>query len=152
LRNYGSEEKYYNDFLGLNSRLDELQAAFLNVKLANLDKENQHRITMAKRYLAEIKNDKISLPFYDHSDNHVFHLFVIRTKNRTELQTYLTENGIQTQIHYPIPPHKQKALKQFNHLSFPISEQIHDEVVSLPISPVMTNDEVDFVIKTLNQF
>jgi dTDP-4-amino-4,6-dideoxygalactose transaminase len=152
LRNYGSEEKYYNDFLGINSRLDELQAAFLNVKLPNLDKENQHRITMSKRYLAEIKNDKISLPFYDHSDNHVFHLFVIRTKNRTELQTYLTENGIQTQIHYPIPPHKQKALKQFNHLSFPISEQIHDEVVSLPISPVMTNDEVDFVIKTLNQF
>ena len=152
LRNYGSEEKYYNDFIGVNSRLDELQAAFLNVKLSNLDKENQHRITIAKRYLAEIKNDKISLPFYDNSDNHVFHLFVIRTENRILLQNYLTENGIQTQIHYPIPPHKQKALKQFNYLSFPISERIHNEVLSLPISPVMANNEVDFVVKILNQF
>ena len=152
LRNYGSEVKYKNDFIGVNSRLDELQAAFLNVKLPHLDKENQRRIEIAKRYLAEIKNDKIKLPFYDNSANHVFHLFVIRTQNRTELQNYLTENGIQTQIHYPIPPHKQKALKQFNHLSFSISEKMHDEVLSLPMSPVMTDDEVDFVVKIINQF
>jgi dTDP-4-amino-4,6-dideoxygalactose transaminase len=152
LRNYGSEVKYHNDFVGINSRLDELQAAFLNVKLSNLDKENQHRIMIARRYLAEIKNDKISLPFYDNSDNHVFHLFIIRTKNRVELQNYLAENGIQTQIHYPIPPHKQKAMSQFNDLSFPISERIHNEVLSLPISPVMNDEEVDFVVKTVNQW
>jgi dTDP-4-amino-4,6-dideoxygalactose transaminase len=132
--------------------LDEIQAAFLNVKLPNLDTENQRRVAIAKRYLAEIKNDKISLPFYDNSDNHVFHLFIIRTKNRMELQSYLAENGIQTQIHYPIPPHKQKALPQFNLLLFPISELLHNEVLSLPISPVMTEDEVDYVVKMMNQW
>ena len=152
LRNYGSEVKYHNDFIGVNSRLDEIQAAFLNVKLPNLDNENQRRVAIAKRFLAEIKNDKIVLPLFDNSNNHVFHLFVIRTQNRTVLQNYLTENGIQTQIHYPIPPHKQKALKQFNHLSFPISDKMHDEVLSLPMSPVMTNDEVDFIIKILNKW
>lgn len=152
LRNYGSEVKYQNDFIGVNSRLDELQAAFLNVKLPHLDQDNQRRITIAKRYLAEIKNDKIKLPFYDNSTNHVFHLFVIRTKNRAELQNYLTQNGIQSQIHYPIPPHKQKALSQWNKLSFPITEKMHDEVLSLPMSPVLTDDEVSFVIKMINQF
>lgn len=152
LRNYGSEVKYHNDFIGVNSRLDELQAAFLNVKLPDLDKDNQRRRAIAKRYLSEIKNDKISLPFYNGSENHVFHLFVIRTKNRTDLQTYLTENGIQSQIHYPIPPHKQKALLQFAHLSFPITEMMHDEVLSLPMSPVLTDDEVDYVVKISNQF
>ena len=150
LRNYGSEIKYHNDFIGVNSRLDELQAAFLNVKLPDLDKDNQRRRAIAKRYLSEIKNDKISLPFYNGSENHVFHLFVIRTKNRTDLQSYLTENGIQSQIHYPIAPHKQKALSQFAHLSFPITEMMHDEVLSLPMSPVLTDDEVDYVIKMLN--
>ena len=152
LRNYGSQVKYHNDFIGINSRLDELQAAFLNVKLPNLDEDNSKRIALAKRYLAEIKNDKIILPFYDNSENHVFHLFVIRVKNRTKLQEYLMENGIQTQIHYPIPPHKQKALQHLQHLSFPITEKIHDEALSLPMSPVMTDDEVDFVIKILNQW
>lgn len=152
LRNYGSEVKYHNDFIGVNSRLDELQAGFLNVKLPNLDQDNSKRIAIAKRYLAEIKNDKIALPFYDDSKNHVFHLFVIQVQNRTKLQNYLMENGIQTQIHYPIPPHKQKALPQFNHLSFPITEKIQDEVLSLPMSPVMTDDEVDFVINVVNQF
>lgn len=152
LRNYGSEVKYQNDFIGVNSRLDELQAAFLNVKLPNLDEDNSKRIAIAKRYLAEIKNDKIALPFHDDSKNHVFHLFVIRVQNRTKLQNYLMENGIQTQIHYPIPPHKQKALEHLQHLSFPITEQIHDEALSLPMSPVMTDDEVDFVINVVNQF
>jgi dTDP-4-amino-4,6-dideoxygalactose transaminase len=152
LRNYGSEVKYHNDYIGVNSRLDELQAAFLNVKLPHLDQENQRRREIAKRYLSEIKNPKIGLPFYDNSQNHVFHLFVIRTKNRTELQNYLTENGIQTQIHYPIPPHKQKALKDFNHLSFPITEQMHNEVLSLPMSPVLTDEEVGFVIEILNRW
>ena len=152
LRNYGSEIKYYNDYIGVNSRLDELQAAFLNVKLPNLDTENEKRRIIAKRYLSEIKNDKITLPFYDNSLNHVFHLFVIRSGNRTELQKFLSENSIQTVIHYPIPPHQQKALSNCNHLSFPITEKIHDEVLSLPMSPVLTAVEVDYIIKILNQF
>ena len=150
LRNYGSEVKYYNDFIGVNSRLDELQAAFLNVKLPNLDSDNQHRKTIANRYLSEIKNDKIMLPFWDFSDNHVFHLFVIRTSKRSELQDYLKQNGIETILHYPVPPHKQKAFENWNHLSFPITEKIHNEILSLPISPIMTADEVDFVIQKLN--
>ena len=152
LSNYGSEIKYYNDYIGVNSRLDELQAAFLNVKLPNLDTENEKRRIIAKRYLSEIKNDKITLPFYDNSLNHVFHLFVIRSGNRTELQKFLSENSIQTVIHYPIPPHQQKALSNCNHLSFPITEKIHDEVLSLPMSPVLTMVEVDYIIKILNQF
>ena len=150
LRNYGSEVKYYNDYIGINSRLDELQAAFLNVKLPNLDADNEHRRIVAKRYLSEIKNDKITLPFWDYTNNHVFHLFVILTEKREELQDYLKQNGIETMIHYPVPPHKQKALKNWNHLSFPITEKIHKEVLSLPISPVITADEVDFVIQKLN--
>ena len=152
LSNYGSETKYYNDYIGVNSRLDELQAAFLNVKLPYLDAENEKRRIIAKRYLSEIKNDKIILPFYDNLSNHVFHLFVIRTEKRTELQTFLLDNGIQAMIHYPIPPHKQKALVSFNNLSFPLTEKIHDEVLSLPISPVLTMVEVDYIIKIVNQW
>ncbi|MFC6097757.1 DegT/DnrJ/EryC1/StrS family aminotransferase [Flavobacterium qiangtangense] len=152
LRNYGSEKKYVNDFIGVNSRLDELQAGFLNIKLPNLDNENRFRKEIAKRYISEIKNDKITLPFYDNSENHVFHVFVIRTKNRDELQEFLLANNIQTLIHYPIPPHKQKALSFLENLSFPITEKIHNEVLSLPISPVMTKDEVDCVIEILNKY
>lgn len=152
LRNYGSEKKYYNDFIGFNSRLDEIQAAFLNVKLPYLEAENTVRKTIAKQYLTEIKNDKITLPSWNFSDNHVFHLFVIRTQNRNELQHYLNENGIETLIHYPVPPHQQKALSHWNHLSFPITEMIHNEVLSLPMSPVMTDDEVTKVITVLNQY
>lgn len=152
LRNYGSEVKYHNDHIGVNSRLDELQAAFLNVKLGNLDSDNEQRRVIARRYLAEINNDKIVLPYWDLSKNHVFHLFVIRTKNRAELQQYLSQKGIQTVIHYPIPPHKQKALSEWNNLSFPITEKIHDEVLSLPISPVLTADEVDTIITVLNRY
>jgi dTDP-4-amino-4,6-dideoxygalactose transaminase len=152
LRNYGSEKKYHNEFIGTNSRLDELQAALLNVKLPYLDSDNEKRIAIAKRYLSEIKNDKIILPTWDLSDNHVFHLFVIRTNNREQFQNYLSENEIETMIHYPIPPHKQKAFATWNSLSFPITEQIHNEVLSLPISPIMTDEEVDFVIETINNY
>jgi dTDP-4-amino-4,6-dideoxygalactose transaminase len=152
LRNYGSEIKYQNEYIGINSRLDELQAAFLNVKLPHLDKENNIRKTIANRYLSEIKNAKIILPFWDLSDNHVFHLFVIRTKSRDDLQNYLLENGIQTMTHYPIPPHKQKAFLSWNDLYFPITEKIHNEILSLPISPVLTDDEVGFVIEVLNKY
>ena len=152
LRNYGSTIKYQNEFIGINSRLDEIQAAFLNVKLPYLNAENQIRSSIAKRYLLEIKNTKITLPFWDFSSNHVFHLFVIRCDNRDKLQDYLKQNGIETMIHYPIAPHQQKALENWNHLSFPITEKIHNEVLSLPISPVLTKVEVDFIIQKLNEW
>ena len=152
LRNYGSKVKYENEIIGVNSRLDELQAAFLNVKLPELDKENQIRRKIAKRYLSEIKNNKIVLPFWDNSENHVFHLFVIRTANRNELKEYLLKNGIETMIHYPIPPHKQKALKNWNCLSFPIAEKIHDEVLSIPLNGALTEIEIDRIITTLNNY
>lgn len=152
LRNYGSEKKYQNEFVGVNSRLDELQAAFLNVKLPNLNNDNQKRREVARRYLTEIKNDKIILPFWDFSKNHVFHLFVVRTENRDYLQQYLLENEIQTMVHYPIAPHKQEAFSDWNNLSFPITERIHREVLSLPMGPVLTNDEISFVIETLNKY
>lgn len=153
LRNYGSEKKYHNQIVGVNSRLDEVQAAVLDVKLKHLAKDTQKRRAIAKRYSTEIKNLNIELPQWDFDkQNHVFHLYVIRTKHREKLQAYLTEHAIQTIVHYPIPPHKQKAYQSLNHLSFPITEQIHDEVLSLPISPVMEKEEVDFVIKTLNAY
>jgi dTDP-4-amino-4,6-dideoxygalactose transaminase len=152
LRNYGSQTKYQNEFIGVNSRLDELQAAFLNVKFPHLDDDNNKRKEIAKSYLSNIKNDKINLPFWDLSGNHVFHLFVIRTQNRDELQNLLVEKGIQTIIHYPVPPHKQKALTDWNYFSFPITEKIHNEVLSLPMSPVLTMDEVDFVVSILNEY
>lgn len=152
LRNYGSAVKYENEFIGINSRLDELQAAFLNVKLPHLNKENKRRREIAKYYLSGIKNEKVVLPFYDDSENHVFHLFVIRTNNRKDLQEYLLQNNIQTLIHYPVPPHQQKAFAAWNNWSFPVTEQIHREVLSLPISPVMTDVEIDFVIEVLNRY
>lgn len=152
LRNYGSTIKYQNDYIGINSRLDEIQAAFLNVKLPNLNAENKIRCSIAKRYLTEIKNTKITLPFWDFSANHVFHLFVVRCENRYELQDYLKQNGIETMIHYPIASHQQKALENWNYLSFPITEKIHNEVLSLPISPVLTAVEVDFIIQKLNEW
>jgi len=152
LRNYGSKKKYHNEYIGVNSRLDELQAGFLNLKLPNLDSDNEKRRNVAKRYLSEIKNDKIVLPFWDFSNNHVFHLFVIRTEDREKLQEYLTQHNIQTVIHYPIPPHKQKAFLEWNNLSFPITEKIHNEVLSLPISPVLTDEEITFIIEILNQY
>jgi dTDP-4-amino-4,6-dideoxygalactose transaminase len=150
LRNYGSEVKYQNEYIGVNSRLDEIQAAFLNVKLPHLDLENNYRKTIARRYLSEINNNKIILPFWDLSDNHVFHLFVVRTENRSDLQNFLLANGIATMIHYPIAAHQQKAFESWNNMSFPITEKIHNEVLSLPMSPVLTMDEVDNIISVLN--
>ncbi len=152
MRNYGSEQKYYNDFIGCNSRLDEIQAAFLNVKLPNLDAENEQRKMVANAYLTQIKNPKIILPKYSGQMDHNFHLFVIRTENRENLQLYLQENGIQSQIHYPVAPHKQKALAAWNDWSFPITEKIHKEVLSIPMSPVMTMADTNRVIQILNQY
>jgi dTDP-4-amino-4,6-dideoxygalactose transaminase len=150
IRNYGSNQKYHNDYIGVNSRLDELQAAFLNVKLPHLNAENEARKKIAKRYLSEIKNAKIVLPTCENFEKHVFHLFVIRTENRDDLQEYLLKNGIETLIHYPIPPHQQKALPDFNQLSLPITEKIHREVLSLPMSSVLTNEEISNIITSLN--
>ena len=124
----------------------------MNVKLPNLDIENEQRRVVAKRYLNEIINDKIVLPNWGFSNNHVFHLFVIRTQDRADLQNYLSQKGIQTAIHYPVPPHKQKALSEWSKLSFPITEKIHNEVLSLPLNPVLTEDEVDYIIATLNTY
>jgi len=152
LRNYGTSSKYVNDELGFNSRLDELQAAFLNIKLVSLDNDNDQRRLIANRYLSEIKNEKISLPFYNNSRNHVFHLFVVMVEDRDFFTQYLSRNEIGYLIHYPIAPHRQMALKEFSHLIFPISEKIHAEVVSLPMSPVMSNEEVDRVISVLNNY
>lgn len=153
LANYGSNQKYVNIYKGLNSRLDEIQAAVLDVKLKFIDEENARRREIAKRYLSEIKNDKIVLPVNPEDEKeHVWHLFVIRTQEREKLQNYLTDNGVQTLIHYPIPPHKQQAYKEMNDLNFPVTEQIHEEVLSLPISPVMDDDEVSAVINTINNY
>lgn len=152
MRNYGSKVKYENEIIGVNSRLDELQAAFLNIKSKQLDSENEFRRSIAKRYLSEIKNDKIVMPNWDLSQNHVFHLFVIRTSNRMDLQNYLKENGIETMIHYPIPPHKQKALASWNQLSFPITKKIHDEVLSIPLNSGLKASEIQHIITTLNNY
>jgi dTDP-4-amino-4,6-dideoxygalactose transaminase len=152
LRNYGSKVKYENEIIGVNSRLDELQAAFLNLKLPHLESENEFRRRLAKRYLLEINNEKIILPQWDGTENHVFHLFVVRTQNRAALQEYLKSQGIETMIHYPIPPHKQKALFKWNNLSFPITEKIHDEVLSIPLNSSLSEDEIQHIIATLNRY
>jgi dTDP-4-amino-4,6-dideoxygalactose transaminase len=159
LGNYGSKQKYVNEYQGLNSRLDEIQAAFLDVKLRYIDAENQYRRVIAARYLLEINNPLIQLHFpvsaqFSVSENkeHVWHLFVIRCKQREKLQNYLAEHGIQTLIHYPIPPNKQLAYKELNTFDYPLTNTIHEEVVSLPISPVMTHEEVTRVIEALNLF
>ena len=152
LRNYGSHKKYENIYQGLNSRLDEIQAAFLNVKLKYIQADILERRRVANYYLENIKNPEIILPEVLNEAGHVWHLFVIRTSKRKELQNYLTDNGVQTLIHYPIPPHKQLAYSAFNELSFPITEKIHDEVLSLPISAVMSENEINRVIYSVNAF
>ncbi|EED1423664.1 TPA: DegT/DnrJ/EryC1/StrS family aminotransferase, partial [Escherichia coli] len=138
LRNYGSKIKYKHEFKGVNSRLDEIQAAFLNVKLNYLDDDIRIRRNIANRYLNEIKNELIVLPTISSEENHVWHLFVIRIKDRDSLQHYLTKHNIQTVIHYPTPPHRQLAYKEFKDLCFPLSEELHREVISIPMDPTLT--------------
>ena len=150
LRNYGSHTKYENLYQGVNSRLDEIQAAVLNVKLKNLDKDNAHRRKISKYYRENIKNSLIILPDTCDENSHAWHVFAIRTENRDRLQKYLTQNEIQTLIHYPIPPHKQKAYSKWNNLILPVTEKIHNEILSLPISPVMTEDEAKKVVEVIN--
>ena len=176
IANYGSDRKYHHIYKGVNSRLDEIQAAVLDVKLKYLDEDNEKRREIAEYYLENIKNPKIILPYtplppsgtspargadasredLEKLENTplqtVWHVFPVRTENRDEFQKYLTDNGIQTIIHYPTPPHKQLAYKEWNNLSFPISEEIHRTIISLPISPVMTDDEVKKVVEVVNAF
>ena len=152
LRNYGSEKKYTNKIIGYNSRLDDIQAAFLSIKLKTLDKDNQRRRVIAKSYLEGIKNSKIQLPFYDGSENHVFYAFAIEVENRTDFSNYLTQHKIEWLIHYPIPPHKQEALKSFSHFNLILTENIHKRILSLPISPVLNDKEVQTVIDVINNY
>ncbi|GAD28970.1 glutamine--scyllo-inositol transaminase [Photobacterium leiognathi lrivu.4.1] len=152
LRNYGSHKKYENLYQGINSRLDEIQAAMLRVKLKFLGQETARRREIANCYRSEITNPLIQLPEWNNDENHVFHLFVIRTENRDELQKYLTDNSIQTVIHYPIPPHKQPAYARWNQKTFPITEKIHQQVLSLPIDPTMTDDCINTVIRIINGY
>lgn len=153
IANYGSEVKYKNIYKGINSRLDEIQAAVLNVKLHKLDIDNSHRRKIAMLYLKHIKNPKVILPSCPLEDaSHVWHLFVIRTENRYELQKYLANNDIGTLIHYPIPPHKQYAYFEWGSLSYPLSERIHNEVISLPISQVQEDFHTQHVINVINKY
>jgi dTDP-4-amino-4,6-dideoxygalactose transaminase len=159
LGNYGSKVKYVNDYQGLNSRLDEIQAAFLDIKLKYIDLENQRRREIAQYYCENIKHPAIILPMQNNLNSeirnllsHVWHLYVIRTEYREKLQHYLTENGIQTLIHYPIPPHKQIAYKSLNMQKFPIAELISNEVLSLPISPFISISNIEKITEDLNNF
>ena len=153
LRNYGSDVKYHFPYRGTNSRLDEIQAAWLRVKLQRLDDDNQRRREIAKRYLAEIENPLLRLPTMPEDElQHVWHVFTVFCDRRDELRDYLADNGVQTVIHYPIPPHRQPAYTEWHDLSLPITEKIHESIISIPISPVLSDDEVAEVIAILNDF
>ncbi|GAA0691751.1 DegT/DnrJ/EryC1/StrS family aminotransferase [Marinobacterium maritimum] len=157
LGNYGSHKKYENLYQGVNSRLDEMQAAMLRVKLQHLDTETQRRKEIALAYAKGITHPELSQPITAHStltslENHVFHLYVVRTAEREALQAHLANTGVQTLIHYPTPPHQQQAYAQWNEKTYPLTEVIHQQVLSLPISPVMTDDKVDAVIAACNSF
>ena len=152
IANYGSTKKYVFKYIGRNSRLDEIQAAVLYVKLKYLDEDVAIRKEVAKYYIDNVRNPKIIVPIVNDWDSHAFHIFPIRCTQRDELQKYLADNGVQTIIHYPIPPHKQECYKEWNNLSFPITEQIHNEELSLPMSSVILKKEQKIVIDLLNRF
>ena len=152
LGNYGSHKKYENIYQGVNSRLDEIQAAMLNVKLPYLQAETKQRQYICNRYLNEINNTKIILPKFVDINSHVWHLFVVRCNNRDTFQKHLQENGINTLIHYPVPPHKQQAYKEWNNISLPITEKIHSQVLSLPVDPTMCESYIDLIINVVNSY
>lgn len=152
LRNYGTSSKYVNDYIGFNSRLDEIQALFLNIKLRKLDEDNAKRVQIAQQYLSQIISNKIKLPYFSNQQNHVFHQFVVSVEDREAFVKYLKNNQVETLIHYPIAPHKQKALSKYAHLKLPITEQIHKSVVSIPLNPKMTDMQISKVIKLLNAY
>lgn len=152
IRNYGSNIKYNNIIQGINSRLDEVQAAVLDIKYAFLDEDNEKRRKIADFYRKNIKNPLIVLPQTDDEKSHVWHIFAVRTEERNRLQKHLSDNNIQTLIHYPIPPHKQECYKEMNNLCFPITEKIHEEILSIPISPVLTGEEAAIIVEVLNEY
>jgi dTDP-4-amino-4,6-dideoxygalactose transaminase len=152
LANYGSSKKYMFQYQGRNSRLDEIQAAVLNAKLRHLDEDNVLRKSIAQKYITGIKNATIILPNIYDWDGNVFHIFPVRTKQRDELQKYFVDNGIQTMIHYPVPPHKQECYKAWNKLFMPITEQIHTEELSLPMSPILTGEQIGYVCNVVNNW
>ena len=152
LRNYGSHEKYKNIYKGVNSRLDEIQAAMLGVKLKYLDSDTNVRKNISERYLNEIKNPFITLPKTLDRNSHVWHVFVIRCSARDELQTFLLENDVQTLIHYPVPPHQQQAYLEYKSLKLPVTEIIHEQILSLPISPVLSDNDASKIIELCNSF
>lgn len=152
LGNYGSSKKYVFDYIGENSRLSEMDAAVLDVKLKHLEDDNSRRKQIAKMYYEGIKNPAIKMPSILPEENNVFHIFPVFTEKRDELQQYLKEKEIGTIIHYPIPPHKQAAYKEWNDLSFPVTEKIHVQELSLPMSPTLTDEQVQYVIKTINNW
>ncbi len=161
LANYGSKQKYVNKYKGLNSRLDEIQAAVLRTKLKLLDKDNQRRREIAQFYCDNIESNCLILPsispvfknsMIKNNLSHIWHIFIIRHEQRDRLQQYLANNDIQTLIHYPIPPHKQDAYKEWNNQSYPTTEKIHKEVLSLPISPVMSSDQINIIVKLINKY
>ena len=157
IANYGSSRKYVFDYCGRNSRLDEIQAAVLSVKLQYLDIDNNRRREIAMRYIKEVKNPLLKMPSEDYWQDNVFHIFPVLCEQRDRLQSYLADNGIQTVIHYPIPPHKQRCYASSDALvippsGLPITERIHREVLSLPCNPALTDDEVDYIISKLSDF
>ncbi len=152
LANYGSQKKYVFKYTGRNSRLDEIQAAVLDVKLRYLDEDNKHRQEIASFYYDNIKNESIALPDRLPDENNVYHLFPILCPERDKLQKYLQNNGIGTVIHYPIPPHKQECYKEWNNLAFPVTEKIHNCELSVPIGPTINLKEAGHIIDLLNRF
>ncbi|MCL4114476.1 DegT/DnrJ/EryC1/StrS family aminotransferase [Vibrio lentus] len=152
LANYGSHIKYHNEYKGVNSRLDEIHAAVLDVKLKYLDDDNEKRSVIAKYYLESITNSNVVLPSLSVEDDNVWHVFPVRVQNRNDFMTFLKNRSIETLIHYPIPPHKQKAYIEWKNQTLPITEEIHETIVSLPISPVMTLDEAKVVIEAINEY
>jgi len=152
LGNYGSSEKYIFPYKGRNSRMDEIQAAVLLAKLPYLDTENERRRDIARRYIQEIRHEDLRLPTMDYWQGSVFHIFPVLSNDRDRLQTYLRENGIETLIHYPVPPHRQGAYGEWNALSFPHTEEIHAKELSLPCHPALTDEETDYIINTINRF
>ena len=152
IRNYGSEKKYYYEVKGINSRLDEIQAAILRVKLKYIDDHNKKRRNIAEYYVNNICHSEIQLPNWSGKKDHVFHLFVLRINNRDKLINKLNSNGIQSSIHYPLSPHRQKAYNEFNHLSFPVTEKIQNEILSIPIYPQMTKNQIQLVMSSISSY
>ena len=152
MANYGSGRKYIFDYKGSNSRMDEIQAAVLSVKLKHLDEENRRRREIARYYFSNINNPLVTLPYHRSTEDNVFHIFPTFSTERDKLQAYLMEKDIQTDIHYPIPPHKQKCYSEWNNISLPITEEIHRCELSLPIAPYLSDKEVSTIVNTINSW